>query len=121
MKTKPKGVQFNEYVSNGGTMTIEQWENDGRFDRDLAGLIPHFYDKKTLLFVWDLLGSAKTISDARQTISETIEDNSKDFQKIVEGCREALIDMVGTFEYDGQTEGEKSCHKARVEILNATR
>lgn len=118
MKTESKGIQYNGYVANGGTMTIEEWENDGRFDRDLA----HFYDKKTLLFVWDLLGSAKSISDARQTISEKIEDNSKDFQKIVDGCRQALIDMVASFECDGQTEGENnSCHKARIEILNATR
>lgn len=28
--------QFNEYRLNGGSMTIDEWEHDGRFDKSLV-------------------------------------------------------------------------------------
>jgi hypothetical protein len=39
MKTESKETQYAGYLAHGGTMTIEQWENDGRYDRYLAGPI----------------------------------------------------------------------------------
>lgn len=33
MKTKKE--QYQEYLNNGGTMTIIEWENDGRHDKSL--------------------------------------------------------------------------------------
>lgn len=34
---KSKKQQYNEYLTNGGTMTVEQWENDGRWDKGESG------------------------------------------------------------------------------------
>jgi hypothetical protein len=33
MERENQERQYNLYVSNGGTMTIEEWENDGRYDK----------------------------------------------------------------------------------------
>lgn len=32
MNTKSKEDQYNAYLNNGGTMTLSEWEQDGRFD-----------------------------------------------------------------------------------------
>jgi hypothetical protein len=37
-----KERQYNLYLNNGGTMTIEQWENDGRYDRHDWGPVQEF-------------------------------------------------------------------------------
>jgi hypothetical protein len=30
--------QYYEYLSNGGTMSLEEWERDGRFDKSYEGV-----------------------------------------------------------------------------------
>lgn len=37
MKHESKQEQYAGYLRNGGTMTLKQWENDGRYDWHLAG------------------------------------------------------------------------------------
>lgn len=39
MNYESKAEQYAGYLRAGGTMTLEQWENDGRYDRHLAGPI----------------------------------------------------------------------------------
>lgn len=33
MENQSKEMQYNQYLNNGGTMSIRQWEDDGRFDK----------------------------------------------------------------------------------------
>lgn len=40
-----KQQQYNQYTNNGGTMTIIEWENDGRFDKAASYNIDYFINK----------------------------------------------------------------------------
>jgi hypothetical protein len=42
MNYESKEQQYAGYLRNGGSMSIEEWENDGRYDRSLAGPIFSF-------------------------------------------------------------------------------
>lgn len=42
MKTKLK--QYQEYIDNGGSMSIIEWEQDGRYDASLIEAAPVMYE-----------------------------------------------------------------------------
>lgn len=44
-----KQQQYNEYLNFGGSMTLEEWEKDGRYDPSLNELYPYVYNQESLI------------------------------------------------------------------------
>lgn len=44
-----KQQQYNEYLNFGGTMTMEEWEKDGRYDLSMEPYYPYCADQEGLI------------------------------------------------------------------------
>jgi hypothetical protein len=60
MNYESKQTQYSYYVRNGGTMTMQQWEDDSRYDRSLAGPI--------FCFESDMPGNCFTVDQMKAVI-----------------------------------------------------
>jgi hypothetical protein len=57
MNHESKEQQYGYYLRNGGSMSIEEWEMDGRYDRSLAGPI--------FVFESDMPGNCYTVDQMK--------------------------------------------------------
>lgn len=95
--------QFMEYQDNGGTMSISEWVNDGRYDKSLAG--------ETNLSLYNLLHHSEIDLDilmiAVQARILQVEADGKDNMKYTYTTLQSFKMIIGQAIMEIKVRGEK--------------